>query len=421
MSSKPNAEVEKAAEDEETEDDALDLSAASVDSLARAGDADGLFLLAKAARSGTHGRSKDMPTAFSAYRAAGDLGHADADYAAALFYLTGTGTEKDPKEAAARLRRSADKGNLDAKVTLGNFYELGIHYAKDTEKADVWYRNAARAAQIAAPPGSPALVRALAALGSVRHAELFAQDPTASAEEVEAGRKKARVRGGGLQGKLETGAMPARDSTPDVPPGHRAPADPRPAPDTKSRSAKTPVPLAAEGDPAATKPTRAQKSDADLAKDAETARRAKLAELSKKAKAPSKLTGKAGLGAFLYALLFSATAFGAAFAAEAGAKELLSHGTPVPLFGTRVHLVFPLLFGVVGVLPQLLVYKLATVARSVVFGAAMFGMGWVLYGTGKLALGDARLSQAIAFAGAAFLSALLVQGLFGGSKEGAKS
>ena len=418
MSSKPNADVEKAAEDDATDDDALDLGAATVDSLTRAGDADGLFLLAKAARSGTHGRSKDMPTAFSAYRAAGDLGHADADYAAALFYLTGTGTEKDSKEAAARLRRSADKGNLDAKVTLGNFYELGVHYAKDTEKADVWYRNAARAAQITAPPGTPALVRALAALGSVRHAELFAQDPTASAEEVEAGRKKARVRGGGLQGKLE---MPARDSAPDVPPGHRAPADPRPAPDTKSRSAKTPVPLAAEGDLAATKPTKAPKSDADLAKDAETARRAKLAELGKKAKAPSKLTGKAGFGAFLYALLFSATAFGAAFAAEAGAKELLSHGTPVPLFGTRVHLVFPILLGVVGVLPQLLVYKLARVARSVVFGAAMFGLGWVLYGTGKLALGDARLSQAIAFAGAAFLSGLLVQGLFGGSKESTKS
>ena len=37
---------------------------------------------------------------------------------------------------------------------------------------------------------------------------------------------------------------------------------------------------------------------------------------------------------------------------------------------------------------------------------------------GKLAIGDARLSQAIAFAGAAFLTSLLLQGLFGGAKGG---
>lgn len=407
MSSKA-AEPAPAAENEE-EDEDLDLSTATVEAFVQSGDAEGLFLLAKAARSGTHGRTKDMPLAFAAYRAAGDLGHADADYAAALFHLTGTGTEKDPKEAAARMRRSADKGNLDAKITLGNFYEIGIHYAKDREKADVWYRNAARAARITAPADSPELVRALATLGSIRHAELLAEDPTATTEEIEAARKKARVRGGSLQGKLDTGAMPTRDAR-DSSVGTPLPNAPTPATAeerTSTTDAKNPRGRATEAAPKA----EAQSPS----KDPELARRERLAELEKRAKKPSKVTGKAGLGAFLYALLFTATAFGAAFAAEAGARELLAHGKALPLFGARVDLVFPVLLALVAVLPQILVYRLVTLVRSVLAGAAGFGLGWVLYGTGKLALGDARLSQAIAFAGAAFLSALLVQGLFGGA------
>lgn len=400
MSTKPAADASPS-EATEADDDELDLATTTVDSLVRVGDAEGLFALAKAARSGTQGRTKDMPTAFAAYRAAGDLGHADADYAAALFHLTGTGTEKDPKEAAARMRRSADKGNLDAKITLGNFYELGIHFGKDPEKADVWYRNAARAAQVAAPSGSPEHVRALAGLGSFRHAELLASDPTATTEEIEAARKKARVRGGSLSSKSETGAMPVRDSSPDAPPP----------------TASAPTATARNTAPSPTQSTAPTGKAAEKAapQDAEAARKARLAELEKKAKRPSKVTAKAGIGAFLYALLFSATAFGAAFAAQAGAKELVSHGKTLPLFGAHLDLVFPVLLGVVAVLPQLLVYKVATVARSVVAGAMGFGVGWVLYGTGKLALGDARLSQAIAFAGAAFLSGLLVQGLFGGA------
>lgn len=402
MSTNRDAEAERA--DDEGEDALLDLAGATVEGLARDGDAEGLYLLAKAARSGTHGRTKDMPTAFAAYRAAGDLGHEGADYAAALFYLTGTGTEKDPKEAAARLRRSADRGNVDAKVTLGNFYELGIHYAKDAEKADVWYRNAARAAKIPDAPGSRPFVRALAQLGSARHAELLADDPEATPDEIDAARKKARVRGGAREVKLDTAALRAI-SSPEITEPARAASRPR---ETDPGATRASQPEASGG------ASEAREKKPDPA--AEKARRERLAELEKKAKAPSKLTTKAGFGAFLYALLFAATALGAAFAAAAGAHELVAHGKPVPLFGPRIDLVFPVLLGVVAVLPQLLVYKLATVARSVIVGAAAFGVGWVLYGTGKLALGDARLTQAIAFCGAAFLSSLLAQGLFGGSK-----
>ena len=94
------------------------------------------------------------------------------------------------------------------------------------------------------------------------------------------------------------------------------------------------------------------------------------------------------------------------------------HGKPIPVVGARIELVFPLLFGAISLLPQLLVYKAVTVARSTVVAALGFGAGWVLYGTGKLAIGDARLSQAIAFAGAVSLTSLLLQGLLGGAKGG---
>lgn len=381
MSTKPDAEGETDARDE-GEDELLDLSRATVEALSSAGDVEGLVALARAARAGSHGRTKDMLVAFESYRAAGDAGHAESDFAAALFCMTGTGTTKDLKEAAARLRRAADAGHVDAKLTLGNFYDLGLHFAKDGEKADVWYRSAARAAKIEHPMGSTEATRALAALGSTRHTELLAAMPTADPDELAAARKRARLRGGSLQGAQE----PAGAS--------RGPAD------ATAKPEHTSAPL--EG---------ARPSTEDATKK-------KLATLENEAKLPSKVTGRAGAGAFLYALLFTATAFGAAFAAEAGARELLAHGKPIPVVGTRIELVFPVLFGAISLLPQLLVYKAGTVLRSTLVAALGFGAGWVLYGTGKLAIGDARLSQAIAFAGAAFLTSLLLQGLFGGAKGG---
>lgn len=384
MSTKPGADVEADTSGEGEDDELLDLSRASVESLSSAGDVEGLVALARAARAGSHGRAKDMKVAFDAYRAAGDAGHAESDFAAALFCMTGTGTTKDLKEAASRLRRAADAGHVDAKLTLGNFYDLGLHFAKDGEKADVWYRSAARAAKIEHPMGSPEATRALAALGSTRHTELLAAMPNVEPDELAAARKRARLRGGSLGG-----------------PADRASEAPDP-------SRATPMPAQAAS----------TARDTASSSNEEEATKKKLAALEKHAPLPSKVTARAGAGAFLYALLFTATAFGAAFAAEAGARELVAHGKPIPLVGTRIELVFPILFGAVSLVPQLLVYKAATVARSTIVAALGFGAGWVLYGTGKLAIGDARLSQAIAFAGATFLTSLLLQGLFGGAKGG---
>lgn len=390
MSATPDGEVGVSEEAEVEPTEELDLSGASIVDLAREGDADGLFLVAKAARTGTHGRPRDLACAFAAYRAAGELGHAGADYAAALFHLNGTATPRDLKEGTAVLRRAADRGSLDAKITLGNLYELGVHYARDAEKADVWYRNAARAAGLAAP-GTREFSHDLAMLGAARYAEALATDPTATDDERERAQRKARAHGGNLRDLRDRAS-----SVPAEAPATAGDATPGPS-DAKDATARTPAAQAPSPDP-------------------EAARKAKLAELAAKAKVPSRLTGKAGVGAFLYALLFTATAFGAAFAADAGARELVAHGGAVPVFGARVELVFPVMLGVVAVLPQLLVYRVSSVARALALGAVTFGVGWVLHNTGKLALVDARLNQAVAFAGAGLLAALLAQGLFGGAK-----
>lgn len=399
MSAKPEAEGEEPAGEADEE---LDLSGASIEALAREGDAETLFLLAKAARTGTHGRAKDLACAFAAYRAAGELGHAGADYAAALFHLNGTATPRDLKEGAAVLRRAADRGSVDAKITLGNLYELGVHYARDAEKADVWYRNAARAAGLPAP-GAPEFSRELALLGAVRHAEALASDPTATDEERERAQRRARAHGAGL-----------RDREPSVP--GDPPAAPQRAPSASGKSASGKGSADARDAKRDASSEPAPEARAEVSADPEATRRAKLAELAAKAKRPSRVTAKAGAGAFLYALLFTATAFGAAFAADAGARELVAHGQRVPLFGGP-DLVFPVVLGVVAVLPQLLVYRASSVARAVALGGLTFGLGWVLHNTGKLALVDAKLSQAVAFAGAGLLAALLAQGLLGGAKS----
>ena len=73
MSTKPDAEGGPGEDAADEADEEIDLSSASIADLAREGDADTLFLLAKAARTGTHGRAKDLACAFAAYRAAGEL------------------------------------------------------------------------------------------------------------------------------------------------------------------------------------------------------------------------------------------------------------------------------------------------------------------------------------------------------------
>jgi hypothetical protein len=383
-------EAEASEDGEPAEADALDQGA-----LVQQGNVAGLLELAKAYRSGAIAGGRDMNKCFAAYRAAADLGSADAEYAVALFCMSGGVVPQDLKEGTTRLRAAAEKGSVPAKVYLGNLYELGIHYKADPEKADVWYRNAARGARVEAEPGSEAWVRALAELGCVRQVLALTGGASAAAlDETDKARllQRARAHGHGL--KMKDGlSEPATDR-----PTFLDALQASDAPPTAGAAAMTPKATAAAATPAATPAAAPAKKP--VASATEGPGQTSLA-----------------LAAFGYTLLFAVAALGAGYAATLGARELIAHGKLLPGIGARIDLVFPIVFAAIGVLPTWLVYRLGTVLKAVVVGGALGGVGWIAWGTGQAVLHSDRLVQSLAFGIAGFLAGIFVLGLLGGTKK----
>ncbi|WP_394842700.1 hypothetical protein LZC95_37210 [Pendulispora brunnea] len=160
-----------------------------IDEAASAGDVDALLALARAHRVGTNDTPKDLARCMAAYRAAAALGSAEAEYALALFHLTGGVVAQDLEKATGHLRKAADAGSVAAKVYVANLYELGIYYERDAEKADVFYRSAARAANVRDAATSEAYEQRLAELGSVRHGLALLGRATSEAERTRLLRK----------------------------------------------------------------------------------------------------------------------------------------------------------------------------------------------------------------------------------------
>ncbi len=401
--------------------DELSGDALDVDGLKAGGDVDGLLKLARACRNGTAPGGRDLKRCFEAYRAAADLGSGDAEYAVALFCMTGGVVPQDFKEGAIRLRAAAEKGSVPAKVYLGNLYELGIHYRADAEKADVWYKSAARGAQIVDEPGSDDYAIALAELGCVRHVLARVESGDVTSEEKTRLLQRARAHGYGLRPKDEGLLGPEEHGTLD-----RPAATDRP---TFLDSLQKAEESAAAAMPAAEHGARAERQRATTTPDTRAARaaaarvssddepNAKAATRAKAAKPTGPSRASLGVGAFGYAMLFALTGLGAGYAATLGARELVAHGTPLPALGTRFDLVFPIVLGLVGVLPSWLVYRLDTMLKALALGAFFGGIGWVAWGTGEAAMHSHRPVQAIAFGLAGFLAALLVLGLLGGTKR----
>jgi hypothetical protein len=386
--SDPEARREATQADEEGDADAADL-----DGLRLRGDVEGLLALAKACRAGTAPGGRDLPKCYAAYAAAAELGSGDAEYAVALFHLSGGVVPQDFKVGSTRLRGAAEKGSVAAKVYLGNLYELGIFYKADPEKADVWYRNAARGAKIASEPGTDEYTRDLAELGCARYVlALTSAGETEKTGLTEADKtrllQRAKAHGYGLRLKEETASDKDRPTLLNALEG---------ADDAAAKVAKEPAKDAAG----------AAVKEAAAAKEKEAAK-----ERPAKPSAAS-----AGLTAFGYALVFLVAGLGAGYAASAGATELVAHGHTLPVIGARTELAFPLVFGGVGVLPTFLVYRFMAVIKALVIGAAFAGIGWVAWGTGQGALHAHRLMQANAFAIAGFIAGLLVLGLVGGAKR----
>jgi hypothetical protein len=356
---------------------------ATLEELVAREDVDGLLALAKAHRGGTDGVTKDLKQCLACYAAAAKLGSAEAEYGAALFYLSGGVVAQDLKEGATRLRTAADGGFLPAKVYLANLYELGVHYAADTAKADVWYRNAARGAGIDADPAGDEYARAMADLGCVRYALALAEDPSASAEDRERFLKKAKAYGYQLKIRRDRASMAAAE------------------------------PAAVDAAAATTETVR----EASPKKAAKAAPEPKDAEPKKRAAARAPSASVLGsLAAFAYETMFVAASIAAGYLAHLGALELVHHGTAIPLLGHRLYLIIPILLAVIGVLPAFLMYKAGTVVRALAIAAIAGGAGYAVWEAGRALLFATREIQTLAFGVAGFLATLLVLGLFGGVK-----
>lgn len=347
------------------------------------GDLDALLATAREKRA-----ARDLRGCFEAYQAAADLGSGEAEYAVALFLMSGTVVPQDAKAGATRLRSAAEKGSVPAKVYLGNLYELGIHYRADPEKADVWYRNAARSARIDLEAGTDEHAHALAELGCVRY--VLALLEGGELDEAEKARLLARAKahGYGWRPKEADATAPDADAS-----GDRGTLTDAlfVAEDAKSRQRADTAPA-----------TRVAREKVATARQAKTKRR------------PSTQLAD-GLAAFGYAILFATAGVGAAYAATLGARELVARGTPLPGLGTRTDLVLPIVLFAVGVLPAWLVYKPSAFAKGLFSAAIMGGIGWVAWGAGQI-LHESRTIQSIAFTLAGFLASLLVLGILGGTK-----
>lgn len=389
----PRPEADPTTDDEELllEGDALDLEGLKI-----RGDVDGILELAKAYRAGKSGVGRDMKKCYEAYKVAAELGSADGDYAVALFNLTGGVGAQDLKEGATRLRAAAEKGSVPAKVYLGNLYELGVHYKADKEKADVWYKSAARSAQVESEPGTDDYRQELAELGCVRHFLELAN--TNKLDEADKARLLQRARAHGYQLKIrEDGRASITPSEPMDRPTLNAALDANELPQKlseKVRLASVPPPALDENE-----------------------KLKKLEKETPKAKPAGPTQASLALGAFGYALLFVLAGAGAGYAATNGARELIANGGKLPGLGTHVEYVFPLVLFVFGLLPAAVGYKFGTWLKGLVLGAAMGGVGWVLWGTGVAAFHTSRFYQGIAFGLAGFLAGLLVLGLLGGTKK----
>ena len=425
----PASERDPYEADESELGEAAGPDAYDLDGLQKQGNVPGLLALAKAYRAGTAPGGRDMAQCLEAYRAAAALGSAEAEYAIALFYMNGgTVVPQDLRQGTLHLRTAAEKGSIPAKVYLGNLYELGINYKADSEKADVWYRNAARGARVEAEPGTDEYTRGLADLGCARYALLLSRDPSASEDDKNRVLARAKAHGWGLRIReditegdrptfvhaLATAESSAATATPppvavDVAGGANATrVEPRQRKDTSPETAQ--AKRRAEEAHAKTDPPKAP-VDPAAAAAAEKADR-----LAKKRAAERSEKMRGALAAFGYALLFALAGAGAGYAATLGARELVAHGHVLPLVGTKTRLVFPIVLGLVGVLPAWLVYRLGTLVKALGLGAVAGGIGWVAWGTGQYAFHGDRPLQALAFALSGFLAGLFVLGLIGGAK-----
>ncbi len=383
-------------------------------------DVDQLLALAREYRAGSEARPRDLRACFETYKRAAQLGSVEATYAVALFLMSGGAVPQDLKAGAEQLRAAADAGHVPAKMYLANMYDLGIFYAKDAEKADVWYRNVARASDIRDVIGSPEYRRRMAELGSARDFFILAESGTLDEEARENLRRRARM----LGLDLKVAAPPAPGApilTPGTMQGYK--------PGNESTPQTTAVVTPPQGMPAGsleasqatgTGPSKAAAQAAAAQANAAQASKAKAASAKNKAarakRAASPWTVSAGLTAFALAAIFIVVGLALGYGLTVAA---VAPGISVRIPAHFGPWIVPATFGLVSVLPQILMYRIEALIKSIVLGGAFAATGFVVWRAGLLAnvpvLGSMSLIVSLSYASAVGLAfGLLLLGVHGG-------
>lgn len=105
--------------------------------LAAQNDVEAQFELAEAYRTGD-GAVENFAEALRWYRAAAELGHADAQNNLGAMLLAGMGTDKNPVEAAYWYRKAAEQDHVHAQYNLGMRYLVGSGVEQSDEDAAHW-------------------------------------------------------------------------------------------------------------------------------------------------------------------------------------------------------------------------------------------------------------------------------------------
>lgn len=102
-------------------------------------------------------RSGDVDKGYAILSELADGGNADAQFAVAILYREGWGTEKNLQTAFDYYMKAAQQGNVGGMFEVGWCYQSGEAGVKDYSKAVEWYEKAAGA-------GHPAAMYALGGL-----------------------------------------------------------------------------------------------------------------------------------------------------------------------------------------------------------------------------------------------------------------
>lgn len=122
----------------------LDKGFAILSELAKTGDADAQFALAILYREGW-GTEKDLKTAFELYLKSAEQGHPVGMFETGLAYQSGEGVIKDYAKAVPWYEKAANVGHPAAMYALGGLYYNGMGVAKDEKQGNEWFKRSAQA------------------------------------------------------------------------------------------------------------------------------------------------------------------------------------------------------------------------------------------------------------------------------------